>query len=431
MILSSLMLLLLAVTEAAAGFAASSIGENLCVTAGRSILSEYNVELFDRYGVFALRAGDSRLSEIGSYYIGCGLENESGLVSMTLADCNITGEEYPGLSHELLMDQIRPLGTAMGIQSIVDGNTLSGLISGLAEASELADGIGAGHLSDLEELVCPSDPVPADDLQVGGEAASTGGEELLRDYEEAMDPDFDGREGKKLSSSVKNELPTSVLGVSPTLSLLLSGGAADISADAAAAGEYILNMCSNLQRPIDDCVLNGEAEYILYGHDSDKANENAAKLSIFEIRSALNLAGIYSDSAAIAEINGEALAFAPIPQPAAAFAIASVRAASQALKDVETLFSGGRVPFSDGGSGGRYEEYLRILLALLPQKTKLIRLMDVMQMDLTEKCGAAFAFQDFCYGVRIDARFEKNMHVLGFNGFERRQGNIAVTSKYQ
>ena len=430
MILSSLMLLLLAVTEAAAGFAASSIGENLCVTAGRSILSEYNVELFDRYGVFALRAGDSRLSEIGSYYIGCGLENESGLVSMTLADCNVTGEEYPGLSHELLMDQIRPLGAAMGIQSIVDGNTLSGLISGLAEASELAGGI-ADHSGDLAELAHMPELSSSDDLQTTESVTNSKGEELLQDYEEAMDPDFDGREGKKLSSSVKNELPTSVLGVSPTLSLLLSGGAADISADAAAAGEYILNMCSNLQRPIDDCVLNGEAEYILYGHDSDKANEKAAKLSIFEIRSALNLAGIYSDSAALAEINGEALAFAPIPQPAAAFAIASVRAASQALKDVETLFSGGRVPFSDGGSGGRYEEYLRILLALLPQKTKLIRLMDVMQMDLTEKCGAAFAFQDFCYGIRIDARFEKNMHVLGFNGFERRQGNITVTSKYQ
>lgn len=434
MILSSLMILLLVVTEAAAGFAASSIGENLCASAGRSVLSEYNKALFDRYGIFAVRGGDSRLTKIGSYYIGCGLGNESGLVQMTLGDCSVTGEEFPALSHELLMAQIRPLGTSMGIQSIVSGNTLSELISGLLGASELAGSLEDSQIGALEDL---AGSIPDETLEISEEAVSeianqaAKGDELLQSYDDAMNPDLNGHEGAMLPAGLKAELPSAVLGVSPTLSLLLSGGVVDVSQDAIVAGEYILKMCSNTQSRKENCVLSGEAEYILYGHDSDKANERAAKLSIFEIRSTVNLAEIYADGAKMAEINAEAAAFAPIPQPVAAFAIASVRAAKQAAEDVNTLFSGGRVPFVKGGAGGRYEEYLRILLALLPQKTKLVRLMDVMQMNLTEKEGVAFAFRDFCYGVRIDAHFEKRMHVFGLGGFDRRKGFVSISSQYQ
>ena len=69
--LSSLVLFLLCVCELCSGYAAGSICENVCLVAGKSVLSEYQPDLQRRYGVFAVTAFpqkglSSRLSNLES-----------------------------------------------------------------------------------------------------------------------------------------------------------------------------------------------------------------------------------------------------------------------------------------------------------------------------------------------------------------------------
>ena len=464
--LSGILVLLLVIIEASCGYAASSMAQGLCVSAGNSLLSEYNKVLYKDYGIFALRSGDLRLSEMAEYYIASGLGGSGGLIRMELIECAASSENYPALSAELLMEQIRPIGMAAGVSSFIESGGLQEAFSGLGGAAYDTDGLQENCVSDLEAFV-EENAASAAELRSGAaemeaeleemlsaevdenlassmqggidalldeagerDAAAESGSDLIGSLESANNPDFSGDEGKLIGEEALSELPSKILGIAPTLSLLFSGGLSELSSDSLICGEYALSMCSNFNGGKKSSVLNGEVEYILYGRASDKENSACVKLSLFELRFPVNLAKVYEDAAKMAAINSAALAFAPVPQPLAAFVLAGIEASIMSYADVETLFSGQDVPFFEGSSLGSYEDYLRILLLLLPGEAKLLRLMDVIQMNLQEK-GEVFAFKDYCYGVSIKAVFSKEVHLIGFPGLKERYGSIEYSVSYK
>ncbi|HPX71066.1 MAG TPA: hypothetical protein PLO47_04980, partial [Bacillota bacterium] len=176
--LSGILVLLLVIIEASCGYAASSMAQGLCVSAGNSLLSEYNKVLYKDYGIFALRSGDLRLSEMAEYYIASGLGGSGGLIRMELIECAASSENYPALSAELLMEQIRPIGMAAGVSSFIESGGLQEAFSGLGGAAYDTDGLQENCVSDLEAFV-EENAASAAELRSGAAEMEAELEEML------------------------------------------------------------------------------------------------------------------------------------------------------------------------------------------------------------------------------------------------------------
>ncbi len=182
--------------------------------------------------------------------------------------------------------------------------------------------------------------------------------------------------------------------------------------------EYMVRMTDHLERPadgreggMDDGFL--ETEYILAGKDNDADNLTETVERLAAVRTGLNLAYLYTDSAKRAqaralamEITG-ALGLTPLTA-VMMFFIMSIWALAQAVCDVRDLLAGKRVPFmhdaesftvtpeglmamADGrwtepgaaeGRGMTYTDYLRIFFLAGLDSEMEFRCMDVIQADL-------------------------------------------------
>ena len=67
---------------------------------------------------------------------------------------------------------------------------------------------------------------------------------------------------------------------------------------------------------------------------------------------------------------------------------------------------------------------------LLPEQTRLARLMDIMQINAAYMDGASFAFRDYCYGFKLVATFEKKSILPQVSG-GMRQGIVEQVHAYR
>ncbi len=448
LIMSSLIFLIIIAYEAAAGNAASAAAENICLTAGRSVLSEYQPQLYSRYGIFALKARDDDLSEIASYYIGrsCG---GRGVVAVSLTDCEVNTERYPGLSAAALSEQINRLGMLCAAKAVLDETDLAALFGSLADSEQVNSEKASQSLRELNSLKDYTDAEPAyEDPETGElveekpespEAAETRRQarRLLQDYKKAIDPDRAGEApdgGKVLDRAAAGSLPTADLGIGKTASVLLSGGALEIGGRSVLTGEYILTVCSDALGPNPEGALSYESEYILYGSGSDRENAAAARRAVFGIRFAANLAEIFADPEKMSELSSlAASAFSFIPLPAAVFMLASIDAGICAGEELSEIMDGGTVPLiKTVPSFGSYRDYLRILLLALDNDIKTARLMDIMQLEVQRISGRGFCFRDYAYGFELHAEFDKPVRFSKFLDIgDRRHGEIDQIHTYR
>ena len=424
--LSALVFLLLCVCEICEGYAAGSIAENVCLSAGESVLSEYQPDLQRRYGVFALSSYEQKLASLNSFYIRHCLNGTQLLVRPKLTECSVSAEGMEGLNTDVLAQQIDALGI---ILTAKDGLELSGaadLLRSLLDPVNNREDEEASQ--DLASL-----PPPGDGSS--GKSAA----ELKKEYDDAMDPDLDIQEGRSLVSVRREELPTALLGVRPSSSLL--GYAANalmqdgLSPSALLQARYIVEVCSDLIRTKSDTILGLETEYVLFGKGSDRDNEQEMKTALFKVRTAVDLARNLRDEAKMSSYAAAAAACPAIPQPLAILIIAAIDAAVQAKGEVMILCSGGCVEIVRGftvGSRrfGTYRDYAALLLMLLPEQTRLARLMDVMQVNAAYMDGAAFSFRDYCYGFTLSATFEKRSVLPQVSG-ESRNGTVVQIHAYR
>ncbi len=124
-ILLSVMLTCLVMVEASAELAARSIGENVCAIAGRSVLSEFQKDLYTRYGIFAIRNSQFYLQSRAAFYIDSSLAAEKGLIRLN-ADCIHVDTSAYKFDNEDLLKQIKNLSVGLNMY-ILDNfsNTLS------------------------------------------------------------------------------------------------------------------------------------------------------------------------------------------------------------------------------------------------------------------------------------------------------------------
>lgn len=187
-------------------------------------------------------------------------------------------------------------------------------------------------------------------------------------------------------------------------------------------GEYIMEKYGCFTDLKADSLLKYQIEYILMGKKSDTENLKDVVTLLLNLRAFANLAYLYTDSVKQNEVEviaGVIAAAILLPElvDVIALIINIVWAYAEAMVDMRTLLSGGKVPlWKTGGSwnlsltglssfafkkgssetGVSYEEYLRIFVGLMDRQKKVMRSMDVAEMDIRQTEGNAHFRLDQC-----------------------------------
>lgn len=212
-------------------------------------------------------------------------------------------------------------------------------------------------------------------------------------------------------------------------------------ADEALFDLYIGEKCGCYTAPLEKGKLKYQIEYILTGGASDRDSLEKVAERLLLIRGAANCAYIFTDQQRMRE--AELLAavvslvlFSPELKDVLKTALLFAWAYLESIRDLRTLFDGGRVPLlktSDtwqtsllgilapeisvrgGGAntGLLYTDYLQALLYLEGSSVKSLRTMDIMEMDLRQTQGNGGFCMDWC----LDA-FSMKAEVKSRFGYE-------------
>lgn len=202
-----------------------------------------------------------------------------------------------------------------------------------------------------------------------------------------------------------------------------------------------------------ETFFRNEWEYIVKGSEDDAKNFSACRRRIFLIRNVLNLMALYQDPEKVEVI--VAAAELITPGPAAALTqilLAEAWAALESEADVQTLVDGGRVPLiktagtwkTDLGDvlesdtvtkqldedaqkrlvdskgtlltaqgkdaikevkdGQTYEDYLLFLIMMTGEEVRLLRIMDIVQIDMKIRYYEDFNFEEYYCGIGFNVR---------------------------
>lgn len=171
--------------------------------------------------------------------------------------------------------------------------------------------------------------------------------------------------------------------------------------------------------------FRNEIEYIIEGKKSDAANRSAVRADLLKLRTLLNSIYIYSSPKMMKEALLLAETITPGPEAVITqAALIAAWAAMEAELDIKTLDEGGKVPvFKDPSSwktdingkvaagkgefeerGYDYEGYLKILLTALKKEVRLTRMMDLIQINLQGTYSEDFYIKDCYRGFKFEAQ---------------------------
>ena len=213
--------------------------------------------------------------------------------------------------------------------------------------------------------------------------------------------------------------------VSDAAAKIREGLSLDSIAGQAAVNQYILTYFRHYRsgNELGDTYFQNEIEYILTGHADDERARKKVKQKLVLLRNLLNLTYLYSSP----EKREAAMALAVLltPGPEAALtqaALLELWAFAEAENDVKLLYADETVPLvktdatwaltlenamnaPDGpihpavSEGYPYESYLRILLSLIPEETRLLRVMDLIQINMKFLYNGTFRLKDYYTGL--------------------------------
>ena len=190
---------------------------------------------------------------------------------------------------------------------------------------------------------------------------------------------------------------------------------------------YIFSVFKSGMSPADEenSFFRNEIEYIIEGKKSDAANRSAVRADLLKLRTLLNSIYIYSNPKMMKEALLLAETITPGPEAVITqAALIAAWAAMEAELDIKTLDEGGKVPvFKDPSSwktdingkvaagkgefeerGYDYEGYLKILLTALKKEVRLTRMMDLIQINLQGTYSEDFYIKDCYRGFKFEAQ---------------------------
>lgn len=390
MVMSSVLLLVGILGHAAAGTASRSYVYSVFDLAGCSVLSEYDRALKTRYGIFGFSMEGEDVEELFCSYAEKSFTDRDGkinLLPLKIEDIKVDISEYSLTNPDLLEGQI---------------------------IEHMSYRIVQKSLKILEALAALKD----------------------KDTQEPGEKSPEARRGRTLrSGKVIDELPSRLLqGAGGRLinipDLPLPGEMGRIAYNQLCLNLYILEYFRHGldDNGSEDTFFFNEIEYIICGRLSDEANRNIVYLSLLAFRTLVNAAHIYSDEIKWEAVTAAAvLAGGGVATVAAQAAIALIWAGAEAAIDMSRLEKGGRVPLiktaddwrldlskalegdtennglqNEDNDGLCYEDYLFLLLCFTDREGKLIRCMDLIQLNMKglyneyfnmSRCKAGFAYE--------------------------------------
>lgn len=201
--------------------------------------------------------------------------------------------------------------------------------------------------------------------------------------------------------------------------------------------QYILIHFKNFmdQGMKGETFFSNEVEYILEGDYSNRENKKKTENTIIALRTALNTTHLYADPQKRTEILLMAQSITPGPAAIATQAvIAGAWALGEAKNDMELLDQGKKVPLIkdkmtwaldlkgvlnnqikgciDTGQdrGLTYEGYLEVLLFFQNETIKLVRVMDLIQINMKGRHNGKFLIQEYNRGFAFSANINRNRY---------------------
>lgn len=371
--------------------AANSKADAVLELAGKSILSEYDRKLLERYGLFAVKAEMSELEDkIRSYAQESFRGRRSvDLLHLSVDEISADAKAFSLMNIDIFQQQVMADMRYRIVSTALDGK---------AEREPLARTEGKS--------------VVLRNRKVMERLPSAG-------YHQSGFFDFDW-------------LPT---GEIPSLTEMKETGI-----ELFMTNEYILDRFYHQCRGTKERItfFPHEVEYILIGKESDKENYQKVREHIILLRTPLNLIHLYTDAEKQAEVAAAALMLTPGPQAAATeIVLALLWAAAEAENDARLLEEGKEAAviktrsswalhlqdvldglLGEGAveptvmKGMRYEDYLRFFLFMQDQDIKLLRCLDLIQLNMKGTYGSAFDLRDYYGGIAFEASIRNKVHAF-------------------
>ena len=387
MILASILLTVALFIHAASQTAGRSYADAVFDLAGRSVLSEYDLQLERRYGLFAIHTDESQAEEKIKYYAGYSFHDNRFREA-------IRGRAYI----DVLKLDLDSVSVSLKGYSMTDANLFEEQI-----LAYMKTGIVKDNLLRKKEFAPRKQNVVLRDDQLISSLPSNGySSNVIADIKKITEnglPSIKEIEEKANNTFLVNEY----------------------------IAEHFLNHIHGSETR--DTFFQNEIEYILKGSFDDQRNYSAVRTDLFITRNVLNLAHIYSDPTKQAKVKAIAAELSlGVAEPIAEPAVAEAWAAAEAENDLRLLEDGKpvaliknrsnwAVPISntleylckDGYmkpklmSGNTYEDYLQILLYFEDSEKKLLRCMDMIQLNMKGSYNRSFDLKEYYGGFRFVA----------------------------
>lgn len=394
-ILSALVSICFAFIYSTIEYTTASRADALMRLSGDSLLSEFDRDVLDEYGLLLLRGSDRQLSSKLRGYLMYTFGQEE---KVTVSDVKASGASFaltdPAAAQEQILAWMKAGGALKLRLSSGEEGTGHAAGSGGSEPriSDTDAGRALRHGPTITSL--PSRQLPAQDLI---SRAQTAGEKLT--------------------------------GMSSLGSIFTDG------TDKYLLSSYVLGMFNNTTQTADpEHFFVREAEYVLQGELTDRENRKKTASALKMLRLAPNLTHVYTDPK-----KQEALAAAAeflTPGPEAILtqaALATAWAYAESSNDAELLLKGDRVPvmkdeaswaielenvIEDTGDGDgvihpkankglTYDQYLRILLFLEDENMITARVLDLIQINMRKNVDGSFLISECCTGIGYQAAVNK------------------------
>ena len=393
--------ILFAGAKASAG---RSMADSALQLAGRSVLSEYDKRLLSDYGLIAFRGDEGLIEDAVVYYTEASLAPKNPLYAffrgagpVTVSqderceDVEVNLKEYSLLDVENFEGQLRTAAIGKFVESLHGGHRASENSGSAKGCTEKEDGYGRVLRNDRVISSLPS-------------AGFTG-------------PLFP-------SLGDPSDLPKmeDVLTEGTTLFLV---------------SEYALSVFGNhVDGAKKDHFFGNEVEYLIAGKHDDKANYNNIKHRLRAIRFMLNNAALMMDEEKMARVEALAVAIAAVTgesfYEAAKIGVMEAWVAAETGNDLMLLEKGDKVPivkthsqwatqniaeiwngwtasepaYAADRGGQTYRDYLRLMLYILDRETKLLRMMDLMQINLKGTYYSDFIMREYYIGFRFECNVD-------------------------
>ena len=370
--------------------------------AGRSVLSEYDKRLLSDYGLLAFRGDEGWVEDAIVYYTEASVAPKDPLYMLFRSgaartfsqdtrckDMDVNLKEYSLLDVDNYEDQIRTAALSRIIGSLTGGS--SGIGGSAKGATSIEDGYG--RVLRNKDVIAS---LPSNGF-VGPLFPSFGDPSDIPKIEDFM---YEG---------------TTMFAVS----------------------EYALSVFGNhVDGARKDHFFGNEVEYLIAGKHDDNANYSNIKHRLRAIRFVMNNVALLSDSAKMAKVEEIALVASAITGESLyeAIKIGIVEAwvaaetgndlmllengdkvaliktpsqwATQNIIDIWEGWTSSEITYAADRGGQSYKDYLRLMLFVLDRETKLLRMMDLMQINLKGTYYGDFLMREHYVGYRFACRID-------------------------